>query len=329
MPRVGFRPLNTSLINADIGTAAFRSIDPDVVARRVFARIDDPAAKASIATNYVEALAIWIGEPGTPEEFTQAKDALIARLTQSLSAAYENEEPLRAYPPLPMVIVDSAPAPLGEKPSIDDARKWVLSWNAATSNPSDEIRTALSGEPSFENPTAEATAYERALLACDADLNEQTIAALAATPVNPPPIERPALPDGPATGSAKINAGDPMGVRATIIRNVYTASIQSPVLDPFLDRDEEIAVATLEELQVLQPTNIAVSYEHSEPRQRVPVLLVNGPFDTTGITSAIDEWRKTQMPPDGEFIFDVTAARLRLRRVVVRQTEATASTPAA
>src|SRR5688572_7806090 len=131
MPLVGFRPLNTSLVNADIGTLTFRSVDPDAVARRVFSRIDDPTAQAAIATNFVNALAIWIGEPGTDEDLEREKQTLIARLTTSLSAAYELEEPLRAYPALPVVIVDSAPAPLGENPTIEDARKWVLTWNAA------------------------------------------------------------------------------------------------------------------------------------------------------------------------------------------------------
>ncbi len=292
MSGVRFRPINTSLIDAEVGGHVFRSVDADAIARRVFARIDAVADEATIeriARNFVDGLAVEGCE-----------------LPDRLSALYQDDD-LRVYPAPPIVTVEGTPAA--------SPFKWMLTWS--TSSPDGVIGTELSTER-YENPTAEATPYELALLACDIELNDETLAQLATTPVNPAPITTPSLPDGPASGSATFNVNEPMGVRATVVRGFYSVSVQSPVLDPFVDRDEEIVVASLDELASLKPDSIAVSYEHGDPRQRVPVLLANGPFDAAALTAAVNDWRTTQKPPDGEMIFDVTAARLRLRRVVIR-----------
>lgn len=321
-PRVALRPINTSLIDADLDTHTLRSVDPDVIARRVFAKI---GTSPEIAANFVEGLATWTGQPGTAEELEEAKKALVARLSESLTAAYEDDVPVRVHPAPPVATVSSAPAPLSENPTVEDARRWILTWNAEPERPSDLIRTALSTDP-VTMTTVAASPYERALLACEIDLNDETRAKLASTPIDPPTNdEKPAVPNGPASGSMSFDAGQAMGVRATVVRNegfpppfVYVVSALSEVLNPFIERDDVIAIANLDELETLSPTSIAVSYEHSDPPERVPVLLANGPFDADTLGRAVDDWKETQQPPKGQFVFDVTADHLRLRRVVIR-----------
>ncbi len=319
-PRVALRPINTSLIDPDLGTHTFRSVDSDLIARRVFEKI---GTSAEIAANFVEGLAAWTGEPGTAGEFARAKQELTAKLSQSLSAAYEDDVPVRAYPSPPVVTVKSDPAPLPENPTVEDARRWILTWNTEPERPSDIIRTALSTEPVVV-ATVDASPFERALLACEVDLNDATLGQLASTPIDPPKTNKSSVPNGPASGSMSFDAGQAMGVRATVIRNegfpppfVYVVSALSEVLNPFIERDDVIAIANLAELETLSPTGIAVSYEHSDPPERVPVLLVNGPFDADTLGRAVEDWKETQQPPEGQFVFDVTADHLRLRRVVI------------
>ena len=71
-----------------------------------------------------------------------------------------------------------------------DPRKWVLSWTASA--PDGIAGTELSTEP-FETHAVEATPYELALLACDIELNDETLVRLATTPVAPAPLTMPAM----------------------------------------------------------------------------------------------------------------------------------------
>lgn len=283
------RLLNTRPIRATVGGRVYESIDADALARHVFEQIDamETELKPVIAKNFVEALFT-----GSNEE----KAALIAAGSQSLASLYE---PPRGLPPPPVVIVSAAPAPM------PDYRQWVLTWNVQSD---DVAGTAFSIEP-LPDYTVEATPYERALLALD-------FAAIAATPVDPqthPPME---VPNGPKSGEATFDVTESMGIRAVAIRDGATTAYQSEVLAPAIDRIETIALS-LETIAALAPSRVEVWYEHE--LSRLPVLLVIDNFDVPLVEGAIAEWRvQTEAPPDGELIFDVTAARLRLRRVVLR-----------
>ena len=283
------RLLNTRPIRATIDGRVYESVDADALARHVFEQIDamETELKPAIAKNFVDALFT-----GGDEE----RAALIAAGSQSLASLYE---PLRGLPPPPVAIVSAAPAPM------PDYRRWVLTWDV----PSDDVAgTAFSTEP-LPDYTVEATPYERALLASD-------VAAIAATPVDPQshlPIE---VPTGPKSGSATFDVTESMGIRAVAIRGEATAAYQSEILAPAIDRVEEVALS-MEEIAALAPSRVEVWYEHE--LSRLPVLLVLENFDIPLVEGAIAQWRtQTEAPPDGELVFDVTAARLRLRRVVVR-----------
>jgi hypothetical protein len=320
MSDVALRPLNTSPIRATVGGQVYEAIDADETARRAFEQIDAMTSelKPAIAANFVEGLAAWTGEPGTDDEFDQAKSALVAAGSQSLAALYERAMPMRALPAPPVVEVAASAAPLPDFPTIDDARKWILSWRVQPFAELDLVVTEVSTRPA-ENATVEATPYELALLALDLE-------ALATTPVAAAVAPLPAVPNGPASGSAILNAGERAGVRAYVIRNdgypagfVYVAEGQSEILSPKVDRLEEIFVTSLDEITPLAPSRVEVWYESGQPlTTRMPVLLVIDSFDAAMVADAIEQWRaQTEPPPDGELIFDVTAAGLRLRRVVV------------
>ncbi len=283
------RPLNTRPIRATVDGRVYDGVDADALARHVFEQIDamDTELKPVIAKNFVEALF-----SGGDDE----KAALIAAGSESLASLYE---PMRGLPAPPVVIVSAAPAPL------PDYRKWVLTWHVQSD---DVVGTAFSTEP-LEDYTVEATPYERALLAFD-------LAAIAATPVDAKIHPAMDVPTGPKSGSAVFDVTESMGIRAVAIRNQVTAAYQSEILAPSIDRVEEVALS-LQEIAALTPTRVEVWYEHE--LTRLPVLLVIEHFDIPLVEGAIAQWRaQTEAPPDGELVFDVTAARLRLRRVVIR-----------
>lgn len=283
------RLLNTRPIRATVDGRVYESVDADALARHVFEQIDamETELKPVIAKNFVEALFT-----GSEDE----KAALIAAGSQSLASLYE---PTRGLPPPPVVIVSAAPAPL------PDYRRWVLTWDVQSD---DVAGTAFSTEP-LPDYTVEATPYERALLAFD-------VAAIAATPVDPqthPPFE---VPSGPKSGAATFDFTESMGIRAVAMRNQATTAYQSEVLAPAIDRVEEVALS-LQEIAALSPSRVELWYERE--LSRLPVLLVIENFDVPLVEGAIAQWRaQTEAPPDGELVFDVTAARLRLRRVVLR-----------
>lgn len=331
MSDVALRPLNTSLVRASIEvdgrTLSFESIDIDVIASQVFAAIDamETDLKPQIAANFVDALAAWTGEPGTPEEFERAKRELTASLSRSLAAAYEHEKPRRGHPFPTSLTVAAAPAPLPDDPAVEDARKWVLTWEAVPMEPSDHVVTWLSTDAAGDG-VLEASAFERALLALDVAPGEETLRAIATTPIEAPVRSR-VIPTGPARGSATFDNDQRMGVRAVTIRNagfpdgfVYVAQLQSEIFQPSIERVERITIDSLDEITTLAPSRVEVWYEHGQPLpRRMPVVLVLEQFDPAMVEAAIAAWRaQTEAPPDGEFCFDVTAARLRLRNVVLR-----------
>ena len=312
MSTVALRPLNTLPIRATVGGKVYESVDADFIARYAFMQIGGAALKAKIATSFVDALAAWTGGPGSDDELNEAKAKLIARGTESLASLYDIEGPVRQLPSPPVVAVSAAPAPVS---TIAEAHKWVLTWETAATD--DLIVTEVVTEPGAQ-PVAEATPFELALLARDAE-------ALASTPVEAA-IHTLTIPAGPASGSAVVE-GERAAIRAYSVRNhglpdgfVYAISSQSEMLEPFLDRNEEITATSLDEIAALDPSRVEVWYEHSAPlTQRVPVVLVLERFDVPLVLDAIDQWRAQKLaPPDGEMIFVVTAARVRLSRVVVR-----------
>lgn len=312
MPEVALRPLNTLPIRLGLDGKQYEAIDADVIARLAFMQIGDPELRATIAANFVNALAAWTGEPGSDEEFRGAKATLIARGTESLASLYDVDGPVRNLPSPPVFLsVSAEPAPAT---TIAEAHKWVLTWETAASE--DLIVTEIVTEP-YVQPVAEATAFERALLAADAN-------AIALTPIESA-IHAVAIPNGPASGSAVIE-GDRAAVSAFTVRNqglpdgfVYAIASQSELLAPFLERHEELT-ASLDDIAKLSPSRVEVWYEFGAPlTQRLPVVLVLEQFDGPLVLGAIDQWRaQTLAPPDGEMIFVVTAARMRLNRVVVR-----------
>ena len=328
---VALRPLNTSLIRATIDTGgrtwSFEGVDADLVAHRVFAVIDStaPELRPVIAAKVVEALAAWTGEAGSADELETAKRDLVSRLSVSLAAAYESETPSRRVPPPPLLAVTASAAPLPPSPTLADAREWMLTWDAQPMEPSTDIaRTELIEASPPSPPPLEATPFERALLAFDAAPDAATLQAIAVTPVDAPVAALPPIPSGPQSGSVVLDVSERMGVRAVVVRNhgyadpfVYVMA-QSEVVEPMIDRSEEIGIASLDEITALSPSRVEVWFESRDPVTRVPVVLVIDQFDVSLVEGAIGQWRQMTAPPDGEFIFDVTAARLRLRRVVLR-----------
>ena len=328
MADVALQPLNTRLVRATVErdgqTFTYQSIDVDRIAATVFAAVDatDTDAKADIAAKLVEALAAWTGEPGTAEEFDAAKRDLTAELSRSLTSVDARELPLRRFPFPPVVHVAAAPAPLPESPTIADARKWVLTWEALSpESDADTIYTELSSRPGPALESIEATAFERALLAFDG-----SVTAIASAPIEKVTVPLPTLPAGPPSGSAILDFTESTGVRAVLVRNaglpagfVYAVETQSEVLARAIDRDEEIVAKSLEDITALNPSRVEVWFEGGQPAIRLPVVLILEQFDADLVTQAMAEWRRqTEAPPDGEFLFDVTAARLRLKRVLLR-----------
>jgi len=295
MTKAALRPLNTRPIHAVIDGMTYTAVDADLIARRAFEAIDAarPDLRHAVATNFVDALA-------TPEA---DKGALIARGSESLVSLCT--QPGLPAPPV-FLALSAAPAPLPATATIADARKWVLAWETAPSD--NAITTMLTTDP-LPDDSVEATPFERALLALNLD-------AIAATPVDAVDYPMPEVPDGPASGSATLDVAERAAVRAVASNGVAVTAVQSQIFEPVVDRNEEIA-ATLDEIAALEPSRVEVWYEAS--LVRLPVLLVIDNFDVPLVEGAIAQWRaQTEAPPDGELLFDVTAARLRLRRVVIR-----------
>lgn len=337
MSDVALRPLNTSLVRASIEvdgrTLSFESVDIDVIASQVFAAIDamETDLKPAIAAKLVDALAAWTGQPGTPEQFEEAKRELTASLSRSLASAYERETPRRAHPFPTSLTVEAASAPLASRATIDDARKWILMWEASPIEPSDHVVTWLSTDGAATDGVIDASAFERALLAFHVAPGEETLRAIAATPIEVPAPSR-LIPTGPATGYATFDNTQRMGVRAVTIRNagfpdgfVYTAELQSEIFAPAIERAERITIDSLDEVAALAPARVEVWYEYGNPLSlRLPVVLVLEQFDSAMVEAAIAAWHaQTDVPPDGQFCLDVTAERLRLRNVALNPSATT------
>lgn len=324
MTDIALRPFSTSLIKATIDaggrTLEFHAVDPDTIARFAFHEIDtmNTELRPVIAARLVEALATWVGEPGTEEELQQAKEALTKQLSESLASAYERAVPRREAPAPP--VINATATPLPNPSTVAEARKWVLTWETLSLDPYDSVRADLIAEPVERAGDVEATAFERALLAFHIAPDEETLSVLATTPIEIRSPLAASIPTGPASGTAVFDAGEAMGVRAVVVRNdgfpdafVYTAEGSSEIFQPTIERKEELGVTSLDEIAALAPSRVEVRCGN------VPVLIAGDPFDAGAVRERIDEWRRErETPPDAEIIFDITAACLRLRRVVWR-----------
>ncbi|HET7433781.1 MAG TPA: hypothetical protein VFN10_03610 [Thermoanaerobaculia bacterium] len=290
------RPLSTWLIDATVGTLRYTAVDIDEIARRVFPRIEGEAAEKIAA------------------ELVRARGGSI----ESLAKAYEESPPLRGFPVPPQLFVQAAPAPLPAEPKLDDAMLWTMSWSASAILEGDDRLATDDGAESLL-PTRNATAFERALLACHAANDDELpvyAAILAETAIIdvelPPRIDASGANEGSTTFD--IRTTKLTHKRAVLTRNpkaeaesVYCAAQAAEVIAPFIDRYETLELPALvqrecgtlaeflEPLLPLASQRIEVHYVLPLGAS-IPVALAIAPVDAQSMAEAMSMWLEQQMP---------------------------------
>lgn len=301
------RPLSTSLVDATVGNLKFTAVDVDEIARRVFPRIEGEAAEKIAA------------------ELVRARGGEIA----SLANAYDETRPLRAFPVPPRLTMHAYATPLPENPTLADTTKWTCEWTSEAILEADDLLACDEGRETLL-PTRDATAFERALLACHAAEDDELpvyTAILAETPIANVELPPRITANGETSGTITIDICTTTLItkRAVLTRNpneapewVYCVATAQEAIAPFIERQQTITIARDEFPQVcaLATQRLEVHFTTGgELPITVPVVLAIAPVEPTSVLEAMTMWLEQQEQGTGSWQLRVQGDAVVLRDV--------------